>query len=213
MALPVIAGALRISIGGVVAGGGRWSNTWHALISTAGSWDLATITGFHDIFKQFYVGPNLAAGASISTLVVPATTFQDVNYTPLDGSSGAYTFPLTVAGSAVGQAMPAEVAEVVTLRTALRGRQNRGRVYLPAFEQGFFDNAGHLDVGLPAVVTAQLEAVMSALSTNGADLAVGSYGPYKNPVTHLLEAGTPHVTVISSVTMDNLADVQRHRKS
>jgi hypothetical protein len=90
-------------------------------------------------------------------------------------------------------------------------------VYLPAFAVDSYDSAGLMRSVSAAGVMTQLAAVQAALVTAGSTLGVGSYGPYKNPITHIVDStggGTtaPHFTPVSSFTMDLLADVQRGRK-
>jgi hypothetical protein len=220
MPLPTIAGVLRISATGAIAGGSRWSNTWHAYNGGTGAWTAASVLAFHDIFKQFYLGPNLGAGLSINSACPAGTTFNDFNYTPLDGSSGAIVHTEAGAGTNAGAPMPAEVAEVVTIRTALRGRRSRGRVFLPAMVVGAFGADGHLQPAQVAGIIAQLAAVNAALITGGAALGVASYGlSYKidfttpRPHRRIPSIWDPFFSQASSFTMDGLADVIRNRKS
>lgn len=213
MPLPVIAGALRTTVSGVVAGGGPWSNTWHILHTDESGWTLAEIEAAHDIFKDMYIGPNIGAGVYFIYACDTETQVDKFSYTPLDGSSGAYEFPVDVGGVEVLSSFPSQTCQVLTLRTALRGRQNRGRVYLPCWGASQYDTDGHIQTSARTSAIAQAVGTNGALSAAGAVLAVGSYGPYKNPLTGLLEAGTPHATPIISFTMDDRADVQRRRKS
>jgi hypothetical protein len=206
MPLPVIAGALRITTSGLCQGGGAWSNTWHAVQTTPSGWDLAAITGFHDTFSQLYLGPALGSGAFVMQFCATGTSIVKFSYTPLDGSSGAFEFAGALAGSNGGVTLPAEVSYVLTLRTADRGRQNRGRIYLPPFGGTSVDANGKLVAAGRDQLVVQAAAVQASLATAGAPLAVGSYGPY-------IGAGSPHATVITSFTMDLVADVQRSRKT
>ena len=213
MPLPTLPGVLRLSVAGAIAGGGRWQNTWHALLIAGGDWTDGAIDGFHDIFKQFYAGPDLGAGAGLINTLHPTTSVDSIAYTPLDGLSGSIVKSVSVVGVGTGASMPAEVAEVLTLRTTARGRQNRGRIFLPAMNTNNFDATGLIGAGTLSAILTQINQVATALATAGSRIAVGSYGPYKDPVTHLLVPGTPHATAVTSFSMDNKADVQRGRKS
>jgi len=206
MPLPVIPGVLRVSATGLCAGGGHWSNTWHARNDSLLGWSEAGVQAFHDIFKQLYIGPALGGGFTILQQCNTATTLIQIAYTPLDGTSNAYVHATPYAGSESSASLPAEVSFVITIRTALRGRQNRGRIYLPPFSVAHTIANGHLDPGTGTTVLAHLNAVETALETGGAHLGVGSYGPY-------LGSGSPHFTPVQRFSMDGVADVQRHRKA
>jgi hypothetical protein len=145
--------------------------------------------------------------------VPSGTTLNHVNITPLDGTSGAFSFVPALAGDGGPNPTSAQTCEVLTIRTALRGRQNRGRVYLPAFVEEDWDSLGHIASTAVTRVIGAAAALDAAVDVNGWQIGVGSYGPYKNPITHVLEVGTPHFTPATSFTMDQLADVQRSRKS
>jgi hypothetical protein len=213
MALPVLPGVVRISVNGSITGGSRWSNTWHVRNDSLVDFNAGSIASLHAIFQQFYVGPALGAGSPQTANWDVGTTVERFGYTPLDGSSGAYDFTTSYPGTNVGACMPAEVAQVITVRTLARGRQNRGRIYLPAMITAAYTAVGHI---APAVINAtlvQLQAVATAIIAGGAHIGVGSYGPYKDPVTHALVPGTPHFTEASQFTMDDLTDVMRNRKA
>ena len=206
MALPVIPGVLRVSATGLCAGGGHWSNTWHARNDSLLGWTESGVQAFHDIFKQLYIGPALGGGFSILQQCNTGTTLIQIAYTPLDGTSNAYVHATTSAGTESVASLPAEVSFVITIRTALRGRQNRGRIYCPPFSTSHTASDGHLVASTATVVLAHLNAVEAALETGGAHLGVGSYGPY-------IGSGSPHFTPVQRFSMDNVADVQRHRKA
>jgi hypothetical protein len=212
MPLPVIDGVCRVSCGGTIQGGGRWSNTWHARHSAGGTPDLAAITALELEFIAFYT--------AACFLSVPAgTTLEDVNVTPLDGSSGAFSFPVGLAGTGGTGSMPPEVAEVLTIRTALRGRRHRGRVFLPAFVKDDFDSAGHVSATAIARVQASAVALQAAAVISSWSLGVASYGiSYKvdyhtSPPTRYPTTWTPEFVDVQSFSMDNQADVMRSRKT
>jgi hypothetical protein len=206
MALPVLPGVVRASVFGPIAGGSRWSNTYHFRRVDLGDPTDAEIGLLHAELATFYGGIVLPQCAA-------PTALEAGGYTPLNGVSGALLLPAPITGSGGGNAMPAEVAEVLTIRTSARGRQNRGRIYLPAFAQAAFSADGHVNPGVVVSMLGGMVALRAAIALTGWELGVGSYGPYKNPVTHVLEVGTPHFTSCSVVTMDPVADVMRSRKS
>lgn len=211
MPLPVIPGVLRSSIGGTVDGGGRWSNTWHFRRSSLATPTESDIGALHTILAAFYT-------VGIWGLTTSGTSAEAGDYTPLDGTSGAYHYPIGAVGSAPGGAMPAEVAEVLTIRTGARGRRARGRVFLPAFSRGTFSVTGHIDPTTVPIVTAALAVMTAAMDGAGWEYGVASYGKsvkvnyLTNPPTKVETLWDPFFTPGTSITMDDVADVQRSRK-
>lgn len=206
MALPTITATCRASFGGSIAGGSSWSNNWHIRRIGLEPVIEADIANAHDAFMTFYQ-------SAVFHSVTAGTTLAQANYTPLDGTSGAFSLTGGLVGDGGTNAAAAQTCEVLTIRTAVRGRQNRGRVYLPAFVEDDWDVLGHISTTAIARVLAAVAVLTPALAGSGWEIGVGSYGPYKNPVTGLLEVGTPHFTPMTSITMDNLSDVQRSRKA
>src|SRR6476469_2268917 len=212
MPLPTIPGVVRCVIAGSVGGGGRWSNTWHFRRIDLGSASALEIAALHVELSAFYVF-FLTGYACSNTLADTA------DYTPLDGTSGAVSLPLATAGAGVAAGtLPPEVAEVLTIRTADRGRRARGRVFLPAISTGNI-----ADGQLPAVVTNAIVAasatLMAAAVVSGWELGVASYGKSvktdfttPRPHTRVVTTWTPYFTTAVSTSMDPKLDVIRSRK-
>lgn len=211
MPLPVLPGVLRISVAGQVAGGGRWSNTWHARNVSLVDFTSSAIEAFHAIFAQIYLGPSVGGGTPVLAQCPALTTVDKFSYTPLDGSSGAFDVSGSDTGSGGVSTMPAEVAECLTIRTADRGRQNRGRVFFPAFGMESFDSAGHIKLATANLTRAQVENVGDALIAGGAEIGVASYGRSVNRLG-VVHTWTPHFTPATQFSIDLLADVIRARK-
>ena len=205
-------------VAGNIAGGTRWANTWCIRTISEIDPDLAGITAIHAIFRQFYTGPNLGAGQSFMDLAHPSTTLDGFAYTPLDGTSGAIFFPESEGGSSTSEPLPAQNAEVLTIRTSQRGRRNRGRVFLPALTEAESNSLGHINPTLTVAFVAQIVAVQAALETGGALIGVLSTGPYKDPATGLpvppgsATAALQHFTPANQFTMNDRFDVIRNRK-
>lgn len=149
----------------------------------------------------------------------PPTSLDTGNYTPLDGTSGAYVLAGPGVGTGSGDSLPAEVASVLTLRTAARGRQNRGRIYLPAMGESTSDGAGHLQAGVQADILSGITTLRASLNTAGWEIGVASYGVSRRinytttPKTYTTTTWTPHFTPVSLITQDLLFDVIRNRKA
>lgn len=213
MPLPILPGVLRCTAGGLVSGGGRWSNTWHIRKVALTTPTEGEVVAIHAILAAWYVAAVLAKARD-------TTTLESIDYTPLDGSSGAFNYPVNAAGSGTAKALPPECAEVLTIRTASRGRQNRGRIYLPAWTVNETENNGQLVAAIAIGVSATVEAMNVAMGLIGNEIGVGSYGPYKNPTTHITSddplvngGSSPHFSPATAFTMDVQVDVQRSRKT
>jgi len=107
---------------------------------------LLWTTGAQDAVNVIHVGTNLgllqaqvladviaafnANQASMFASVSLAAALEQVACTPLDGTSGTVVAPCLAVGQAAGQYVP-QSAVIVKLQTGLRGRLNRGRIFLP----------------------------------------------------------------------------------
>ncbi len=120
-----------------------------------------------------------------------------------------------VAGTSAAQALPNEVAAVITLRTANAGRAFRGRMYVPGFA---VDQMAVGNVMAPGLVTALgnwANTIIGALSPSGYTLVIGqrARAAYTSPTTGRTFAARPAntVTVTSLTVRDNRWDSQRRR--
>lgn len=128
---------------------------------------------------------------------------------PFVSSTGAL-----VPGTAAGQPLPNEVAVVVTLRTALAGIQNRGRIFLPGFTADSL-SAGQLILAATITdITAWAATIPGAFSAQGYTLSIG----HKARVAYQGSTGTQHparpaetVPVTSLICRDNHWDTVRRR--
>jgi len=123
---------------------------------------------------------------------------------------------LIYAHAAVGtdsadNALPAEVAHVLSLRTAYRGRRYRGRLYLPAMTTGTTDVNGNLTGAKITSILAQWNAMVAELAPKQWSIVVASYGKSVHS-NGTITTWTPFATDITSATMDSKPDVQRRRK-
>src|SRR5262245_15444720 len=76
------------------------------------------------------------------------------------------------AGTGVGDALPATLAQLMTLRTALAGKSFRGRTYVGGFTEAENTATGETLTGLNSAVLAYMQAIQTALANNGLHLAV-----------------------------------------
>lgn len=104
-----------------------------------------------------------------------------------------------VSGGTAGKLLPPQVAQVVTLRTALAGKSFRGRVYLGGFADGSLTAQGTQDPGSASAGVAFVTGIQTAFTSNGLTLAI---------MSRKSNVGTP-VTLIMSRT--NTWETQRRR--
>jgi hypothetical protein len=118
------------------------------------------------------------------------------------------------AGTGAGTALPPGDALVVTLRTALAGRNARGRAYIPGFDSTAMAAGGVAASGTVTNATSFMTAVQTALGASSITLALanparqaytGSTG-----ATHPARAATV-LAVTGIVTRNNVFDHQRRR--
>jgi len=211
MALPTIPGAVRASAAGDCLGGGRWSNTWHFRRADSASPSPAEIAALHVELLAFYAG-------LFSTLYCTGTRLEKVDYTPLDGTSGAFSLPGGIDGADLaGNQLPPEVAACITIRTADRGRRARGRIFLPPMSKGQV-LSGRLSSTATGIIMTASAALMAAATISGWQLGVASYGKSVkldktvHPTRVVETTWSPFFTPATVVTMDDLLDVQRSRK-
>lgn len=118
------------------------------------------------------------------------------------------------AGSAVGNPLPPEVAFCVTLRTNLAGRSNRGRVYLPGFNDTALAAGGVLAATGVGHAQAFVQAVSDALDAQGITLVIANPARAEYTGTtgaHHAARAAGTVDVTSIVARDNVFDSQRRR--
>lgn len=132
--------------------------------------------------------------------IVNAASANLLTVTKLDGSSATYQLAVSGAkwtGTAGVVDFVPQACEIVSLRTGLRGRSYRGRLFLPFIGESAMSNGSI--VGFAATQTAWntwLAAMIAAASFP----AVGSYK-------------VPTLTDITSVIVESLAATQRKRQS
>ena len=212
MPLPTIPGVVRASASGVIAGGSHWSNTWHFRRIDLADPVPADIAALHVELLVFYAALGTGFLAGVTSLDV-------INYTPLDGTSGAVALPGPGdPGGDGASALPPEVAEVITIRTAGRGRRARGRIFLPAISETH-NVGGRLTSAAVLGLTALADALAAAAVVSGWQVGVASYGRsmIRTPgfTDHRISVSSwdPFFTPATSLTVDNKFDVQRSRKS
>lgn len=196
MPLPMIADVIRTSVVGHTAGGHHWANVLHfrktSILSNSGA-----IAILDPLLLNFYT-TNLGTGLGWQNGAPTTMGIEQFQYTPLDGATATTVITHAFAGTSGGEALPANVALVATLRTALRGRSHRGRIYW----NGINENS-NTAVGAPLAATVnglanQCAQFISNLAGSGVTWVVASY----------LNSTAENITAVS---VDTRWDTQRRR--
>lgn len=183
----------QLQYGGHTASGETWNfSFWvdsvEALASTATAaedWMNTFWTGGYDGLTTADVGVDV-----INTRQITESNGQQV---ALDENT------VTLIGAATGNALPADVSIVTSLRTALANRSGRGRFYLPQPAASTSTTDGRLDA------LAQT-ALMSALTN-----AFGPMTPVWTPVVY--SRTNRNTNVITTFNVGDLYDTQRRREN
>lgn len=171
MALPVITDTIRTAVEGHLPNGHRWANVLHFRKT-----GILTFTGAIAILDPILIAKYQTDSGGNSALITqlhPSAGIDDIRYTPLDGASATTVNTHALNGTNATDALGAALAVVITLRTALRGRAHRGRVYWPAGNE-----AGEDANGLPTWTgraAGQWNDLITALAGSGVSLVVASY--------------------------------------
>lgn len=190
--LPVITNTFRCALHWSDGGGQQATNVIHirhpaGVISNDAVFDALDDNVTADMWGS------IGAGVSVVEVVV----------TPLDGSTASTAYTATGAqwgvGRGIGQFLPAGAC-LVSLRTLLRGRSNRGRVYVPFLSESANINGG-IDPTYVAVIQPAWDAFRAALIANDfpMELVVASY-----------KLSTAESVVVSQV--ESVAATQRRRQ-
>lgn len=196
MPLPVIADVIRTSVEGLEANGHEWANVLHFRKTPILSYSGA-IAILDPLLLSHYTVNN-GAGLSWKTQAPSVSSLQRFRYTPLDGITASTVNTHISVGSAGIDSLPANVALVVTLRTANRGRSYRGRTYQTPFNENANDAGGTPSAPTVAGTATQWTNFLTSLAGSGLSLVVASY-------FHAL------ATDVTTCTVDSRWDSQRRR--
>ena len=130
------------------------------------------------------------------------SSVEELIVTQLDGSSASITHPTSggskwAGATASGTSSP-QVATLVKLTTAERGRSKRGRVFLPFTAEGA-QSDGVLEAAVKTAAQTAWTAFLGDMLADSFPLVVASY--------KLAEA-----TIVSDATVENLLATQRLRQ-
>lgn len=207
----VIPLAVQVVLNWTVAGGRSGHNVLYGKTPAV---PAPTVAMAQALFAGMTTGALWTAMAThlASTLTINSVSVMSVHAAnqPVFVSTGS-----AVAGANATLALPAEMALCVTLRTALRGRSNRGRIFIPNYS---VDQVGAGSIVVPLAVTdtaAWANNFITLFSGQGMTLSIGQQerAAYTSPITGTAFAhrDAQTVPVTSLVVRDNHWDSQRRR--
>lgn len=133
-------------------------------------------------------------------------TFEGVSVTlgPVPGTGPTAEFRDPVPGTSSQTRPPSNLAVLVRKVTALGGRRNRGRMFLPAgfIAEGNVDARGFLDPALVSALQGDVDAFLTALDPS----TLGAVTPV---ILHSEEPSAP--TPVTALRVQSLAATQRRR--
>lgn len=163
--LPVIANTFRCAF--------NWTedDTGQTAVNVMHFHSMGTAT---DVFNAIAS----AVGSDLWSTTVPGAFVRSISITPLDGTTATSDHPTSGApstapwaGSTAGDFVPA-VAVLVKLQTGIRGRPNRGRVYLPFTSEGAMSD-GKIGGGLLGTLTTGWSDFLADLGDFATPAALG----------------------------------------
>jgi len=117
---------------------------------------------------------------------------------------------IDVVGTAAGDPLPGNVSAVVTLRTALAGRRNRGRLFVIPLDEGSNDAGGRIAAAAKTALDSFAAGLMNAVQSSGGTMAILNRPLFnKADCTVLRQPGL--VDVVTALIRDTRWDSQRRR--
>jgi len=163
MPLPIITNIYRVALIWTGPSGQHAVNVMH--FSRASS-SASAVASAIDASVTSAMWTDIQNGWSVNQLQV----------TPLDGSSATFLLAVTGAkwtGTTAGDFVPGASA-IVSLRTGLRGRSHRGRIFRPGIAEASMSN-GQLTTGSVATTQTAWNTFLTTVTTAGATPVVASY--------------------------------------
>jgi hypothetical protein len=153
--------------------------------------------------------------AYVSTLALD-TAFASVTLRSVHSANQAMVASTgsAVPGSGAGQALPNEVAIGVTLRTALTGIANRGRIFLPGHVSAVLSAGNVINAGTVTGTNTWVAGFPAIFSGQGMTLVLGQ----RDRAAYIGSTGTSHPARLATsqpvtqlIVRDNHWDSQRRR--
>lgn len=177
MPLPVIANTIRASVYGTCEGGVGMSNTFHIVKDNAASYANAMADCAATIAQMYSAAGFGGTNFGWAHYANSGSKINQIVQTPLDGTTPSRSDSVAISGTGATDALPAQTALLITLRTAIRGRSFRGRVFWGGLDRGTMGPDGRFPAADVAFVEAAWTAFNTALvaQTRSCALTVASY--------------------------------------
>lgn len=198
MAFIPTAGAVRVDIEFVLAQQQVHNIIW---CSRDAAWTQAEREGLADAIKTWWdTGAKVAFSSQIAL-----TRITVVNQDTANAPSSTLVVSPPIAGGGGAVSAPNNAACVATLRTDLRGRNYRGRMYFGGIPTGSITDSITLLLAFTTSLITQLGNLKTAIEALGAIWVVVSKFVNKLPRASGLK------TPVSAITVDQYIDSQRRR--
>ena len=194
---------------------------WHITGSGA---TAVNVMHFHGASTDTLALKNLldaSVTAALWTHTVSAASIYQLSITPLDGTSATDLYSVSgtkwTGGTASVDFVP-QVAAVVSLRTAERGRRRRGRAFIPFIGEQYISNGAITT----AVSTAQAgwDAFLAAMTTGSYPMHIASYGHsyhksggHGGPITYTPVTWPADSRAVTRATYETMLGTMRPRQS
>lgn len=192
------AGAVRVDIQYVQSGQQIHNVIW---ATRDAAWTLAQREALNTAIKDWWDTTAKAFFSNQLALTMVTSVNQDTSSSP---ASTLVVSP-AIAGSAAAVPLPNGSALVASLRTDLRGRNYRGRMYLAGVRETARVDAISITTGEIANLITALAALKTVIDGLGAIWVVVSH--YLNKLPRSAGLKTP----ITAISMDQYIDSQRRR--
>jgi len=157
---------------------------------------------------------SLFTSSGLAVFTAPSYGFKNVTARDLGSTTNAEYegAPATIIpGDGTTDALPSQIALVASLKTDKRGRNYRGRAFIPGAEELASDPNGLATPGYVTAVTAFVDGIRTYMAGVNWPLAVVSRA-YPADEANGLPAKDADFATVVSVTADNVFDTQRRRK-
>jgi len=157
---------------------------------------------------------SLFSSSGLAVMTAPSYGFRGVTARDISSPTNPEFIgsPSTnIPGDGTTDALPSQIAMVVSLKTDKRGRNYRGRVYIPGVEELQSDTNGLASAGYQTAVTAFMDGVRTYLAGVNWPLAVVSRA-YPADDAAGLPAKIADFANVVAVSTDQVFDTQRRRR-
>lgn len=194
------AGTVKFIIGGTLAGGETFAWGYQCLGDPGMS--QSALDSFNGAASAALTNNFLTT--AVKALIPTTTVYRSVKTYLYGGGTSTILQSINnltpVAGTGASAPLPNQCALVVTLKSGIPGRSNRGRSYLPLGCAGVITGDGQLSAANAQVVATAFASMLSAMKTGIA------------PIPPVISSSTKSASKpITSVSVDTKFDVQRRR--